>query len=121
MIKELDYRVLMTFGGGAYITLNDSYSIASRHIKHLTVKEFKRLLHKLLSYGWIRGEREGMPIFTYKSRFGITRRGSDALEFYKYMRYNHTDKKNLLSEEGRAMITLPGEKYRNNGHVQKTI
>lgn len=119
MINKLDYRVLMTFGGGVFNTLQESYRIARFNTREMDLNKFKAILHKLLAYGWIRGEVDGLPVFSYKSKFGITRRGSDALEFFKQMRYHHTDKKILLSKEGKAMITLPGEKYRNNVYVRK--
>lgn len=119
MIKEHEYRVLMTFGGGAWNSLNDSYSIARFHNRAMTLEKFMHCIHKFLAYGWIRGQKEGLNVFNYKARFGITQKGSDAMEFYKDMRYHHTDKKSLLSEEGRAMITLPGQRYNPNVHVKK--
>lgn len=112
MIKEREYRVLATFGGGNWNSLNDSYSIARVRLKKIDVKEFMRYIHKFLAYGWICGQTDGLPVFNYKSRFGITRKGSDALEYFKDMRYHHTDMKRLISKEGKAMITLPGEKYK---------
>ena len=111
MINKDLYKVLMTFGGGEWISLADSLNIAALHNKKMCLPYYKKLVHKCLEYGWIQSNVHGMPIFAYKNMFGITRRGSDALEFYKSMRYHHTDKRFLLSNEGKAMITLPGEKY----------
>lgn len=121
MIKECDYKVLMTFGGGGWNSLTDSYRILFVKDKRFKSQDFMRIIHKLLSYGWIRGQREGINVKNYASRFGITQKGSDALEFYKGMRYHHTDKKALLSAEGKAMITLPGQRYNIHEQFKKEI
>ena len=84
----------------------------------LTVDSFLHIIHKAIAYGWISGKKEGLPVFCYESRFGITQKGSIALEYYKDMRYHHTIKKNLLSKEGKAMITLPGQRYKENVNVE---
>lgn len=117
MINKDLYKVLMTFGGGTWISLADSLRIAAHRNKGMHVEKYKKLIKKCLEYGWISTEKSGLPVFAYKNMFGITQRGSDALEFYKSMRYNHTDKKYLLTKEGRAMITLPGQRYNGNGKI----
>lgn len=118
MIREAEYCVLMTFGGGSWNSLNDSYRIAKYRNKALTVDSFLHIIHKAIAYGWISGKKDGLPVFCYESRFGITQKGSIALEYYKDMRYHHTIKKNLLSKEGKAMITLPGQRYKENVNVE---
>ena len=118
MIREAEYCVLMTFGGGSWNSLNDSYRIAKYRNKALTVDSFLHIIHKAIAYGWISGKKEGLPVFCYESLFGITQKGSIALEYYKYIRYHHTIKKNLLSKEGKAMITLPGQRYKENVNVE---
>ena len=119
MIKEHEYRVLMTFGGGAWNSLNDSYSIARFHNRAMTLEKIHALYSQIPSLWLDTGPKGRAQCFYYKARFGITQKGSDAMEFYKDMRYHHTDKKSLLSEEGRAMITLPGQRYNPNVHVKK--
>lgn len=118
MIREAEYCVLMTFGGGSWNSLNDSYRIAKYRNKALTVDSFLHIIHKAIAYGWISGKKDGLPVVCYESRFGITQKGSIALEYYKDMRYHHTIKKNLLSKEGKAMITLPGQRYKENVNVE---
>ena len=118
MIREAEYCVLMTFVGGSCNSLNYSYRIGKDRNKALTVDSFLHIIHKAIAYGWISGKKDGLPVFCYESRFGITQKGSIALEYYKDMRYHHTIKKNLLSKEGKAMITLPGQRYKENVNVE---
>lgn len=119
MHSELDYKILMTFGGGQYISLNSSYRVAKHAQKTLDIKKYKHIIHKMLAYGWISGEKHGLPVFCYAAKFGITAKGSKALEYYKQVRYHHTRKKHLLSKEGRAMITLPGQRYTDNVYTKE--
>ena len=110
MINKDLYTVLATFGGGKWMSLADSARVVLLKHKNIKLHQYKQHIKRCIEYGWIRCEKPGLPTFAYKNMFGITKRGSDAMEFYKSMRYNHTDKRFLLSKEGRAMITLPGGK-----------
>lgn len=107
MINKDLYAVLTTFGGGKWMSLTDSARVLSIKDRKFSIDNYKNLIRRCLEYGWICCQKSGLPIFAYKNMFGITKRGSDALEFFKSMRYHHTDKRCLLSKEGRAMITLP--------------
>jgi hypothetical protein len=107
MINKDLYTVLTTFGGGKWMSLGDSVQILSIKDKKFSIEKYKKLIRRCLEYGWIGCQKSGLPVFAYKNMFGITKRGSDALEFFKSMRYHHTDRRILLSKEGRAMITLP--------------
>ena len=104
---EAEYRILTSVGGGSWYPVDHCYRIAKYHIKKLSVKEFERLLKKLVAYGHIRAKKDGVKLVSYKNLVGITQRGSDALEYWKRIRYEHTDKKSFLSKEGQAMISLP--------------
>lgn len=106
-MTEAEYRVLMSVGGGSWYPVDHSFRIANFYIKTLNVKDFERILKKLVAYGHIRAQKDGVKLVSYKNMIGITKRGSDALEYWKRIRYDHTDKKSLLSKEGQAMITLP--------------
>lgn len=107
MINQGLYSVLTSFGGGKWMSLAESVRVLSIRNNKFNLREYKHFIRKCLAYGWIKCQKAGLPIFAYKNMFGITQRGSDALEFYKDMRYHHTNKKCLLSPEGKAMITLP--------------
>lgn len=106
-MRELEYRLLTTVGGGNWYPVEHSYRIAKYHFKKLTLKEFEHILKKLVAYGLIRAHYDGIKLISYKNELGITQKGSDCMEYWKRVRYAHTDKKNYLSEEGQAMITLP--------------
>jgi hypothetical protein len=116
--KEIEYRILSAFGGGKWSHCNDIYGVLHHTLGRLmTVPIFVKTLHRLLAYGLIATEKDGLPVFCYANKFGITKKGSDAMEYWKQVRYTHTDKKRYLTKEGAAMITLPGERYNNDGYT----
>lgn len=119
MWREEEYRVLTTVAGGEWTHLSMMYYVAKREIKDLTVERLKQIISKLIAYNLISAETASLPPFNYKNKLGITRKGSEALEYYKRVRYYMTDKKIYLSKEGGAMITLPGEHARQKVHIQK--
>lgn len=106
-MNESEYRVLTSVGGGSWYDLNHMMRTARVFNKKLTEDEFKHIVHKHVAYGYIRARKDGSPLISYKNEFGITKKGSDCLEYWKRVRYDHTKNKHLLSAEGQAMITLP--------------
>ena len=106
-MNETEYKVLVSLGGGYWYDLNHMMRIAKYFNKKLTVKEFERIVKKHICYGLIRAKKDGVKLLTYKNELGLTQKGSECLEYWKRVRYDHTDKKHLLGEEGQAMITLP--------------
>lgn len=105
-MNETEYRVLTSLGGGAWYDLNHMMRVARVYTPKLTKDEFFTIVKKQVAYGYIKSRYDGVPLISYKNELGLTQRGSDCLEYWKEVRYARTDKKILLSEEGRAQITL---------------
>ena len=106
-MSETEYRLLTSVGGGSWYDLNHMFRTVRVFNKKITIKEFERLVRKHIAYGYIKARKDGVKLMSYKNELGITQKGSDALEYWKRVRYSHTDNKHLLSSEGQAMITLP--------------
>lgn len=106
-MNETEYRVLTSLGGGSWYDLNHMMRVARTFNKKLSKEEFAKILKKQVAYGYIRARKDGVALISYKNELGLTKKGSDALEYWKKVRYEKTNKKHLLGEEGQAMITLP--------------
>lgn len=104
-MNEAEYRVLTSFGGGSWYDLNHSMRVAKHFKKDLTKEEFIRILKKQVAYGYVRAKKDGVALVSYKNELGITKKGSDALEYWKRVRYERTSRKRLLSREGQDGIT----------------
>lgn len=106
-MNETEYRVLTSVGGGSWYDLNHIMRVAKHFNKKLTASELEHILKKQIAYGYIRARKDGVKLMSYRNELGITKKGSDCLEYWKRVRYDHTKRKHLLSAEGQAMITLP--------------
>ncbi len=102
---EAEYRVLTSFGGGSWYDLNHAMRVAKHFKKDLTKEEFIKILKKHVAYGYIKARKPGVYLVSYKNELGITHKGSDALEYWKRVRYERTARKRLLSREGQADIS----------------
>jgi len=119
MWREDEYRVLASVAGGEWTHLTMMYFVLRRQIPGLTVDRLKDILKKLIAYNLISTQNEHLPFFNYNNKLGITKKGSDALEYYKRVRYAMTDKKIYISKEGGAMITLPGEHAKRDVQIER--
>ena len=120
MWHEDEYRVLSSVAGGEWTHLSMMYYVIKHNLPDITVDELKYILKRLIAYNLVSTQNEHLPPFNYNNKFGITKKGSDALEYYKRVRYYQTDKKIYLSKEGGAMITLPGEHAKRDVAIEKT-
>ena len=105
-MSEAEYRILTSLGGGKWYDLNHMMRVGRTFAPKLTKEEFIAIIKKHVAYGLVKSRKEGTQLISYKNELALTKKGSDALEYWKEVRYAHTDKKKLLSAEGRAQITL---------------
>lgn len=116
MLNNTEYNLLARFGSGTWMKLNDIYGMLTygpRGIK-TSISEFKQLIFKFLSYGWLQRQEYKTMAFSHAARFCLTHKGSDALEYYKKFRYGGTAKKHIVTKEQNFKFKLQAEGWSNN-------